>query len=71
MDNNDSAHITAVLIFLIFVSTSLAAFVTHVVWSINAAAETGSAIALLIIGVFIPPVGVVHGVAIWFGYSWI
>ncbi len=46
-------------------------FVTHIVWCINAAAETGSAIALLIIGVLIAPVGWLHGVALWLGYTWI
>lgn len=46
-------------------------FITHIVWCINAASETGSAIALLIVGIVIPPVGWVHGVALWFGFTWI
>jgi len=46
-------------------------FITHIVWGINAAAETGSAIALLIVGVLIPPVGWIHGIALWLGFTWI
>ncbi len=46
-----------------------AAWVTHIVICI--AANTASAVALLIIGVVIPPVGVVHGLSYWLGYGWV
>ena len=49
----------------------LGPFITHIVWCINAASETGSAIALLIVGIIIPPVGWVHGLSIWLGFTWI
>ncbi len=54
-----------------FFAFALGPFITHIVWCINAASETGSAIALLFVGIFIPPVGWVHGVALWLGYTWI
>ena len=47
------------------------AWVTHIIFCIEAAAYTGSAIALLIVGLVIFPVGVVHGIAIWFGFTWV
>lgn len=50
---------------------SIGPLITHVVWCIQHAAETGSAIALLIVGLVIAPVGWVHGVCLWFGFSWI
>tara|TARA_R110000787_G_scaffold119104_3_gene230020 strand:+ start:200 stop:400 length:201 start_codon:yes stop_codon:yes gene_type:complete len=48
-----------------------AALITHVVFCIKAAAYTGSAIALLIAGLFVFPVGIVHGVSLWLGFTWI
>ena len=48
-----------------------APMINHIVWCIDKASETGSAIALLIVGVVIPPVGWVHGVSLFFGATWI
>lgn len=47
----------------------LAAWITHIVICI--AANTASAVALLIVGIVIPPVGVVHGLSYWLGYGWV
>ncbi len=49
----------------------LGAFITHIVWCIQTASETASAIALLSVGVLMPPVGMIHGVALWLGFTWI
>ena len=46
-------------------------FLTHIVWCIGVASETGSAIALLIVGVIFPPLGWLHGLCLWFGFTWI
>ena len=43
---------------------SLAAWITHIVVSIQA-----SAWLFMIVGALIPPVAVVHGVASWWGYG--
>lgn len=43
---------------------------THIVTCIDKASETGSAIALLIAGLVIFPVGWLHGVAVLMGFSW-
>ena len=43
--------------------------VVHVIWCIQMADVTGSAIALLIIGVAVFPVGWVHGVSLILGYG--
>lgn len=48
-----------------------APFIYHVIWCIGMASETGSAIALLIVGLVVAPVGWVHGVALFLGYTWI
>ena len=51
--------------------TCMAAWITHIVWVINAlASEAGATILQMtfgVIGAFMPPVGVIHGVMIWFG----
>lgn len=49
----------------------LGPIITHVVWCIQTADETGSAIALLIVGLPFPPLGWVHGVSIILGYGWL
>ena len=49
----------------------LGPLVNHIVWCINNANETMSAIALLIVGLIIFPVGWVHGVALMMGFTWI
>ena len=48
----------------------LAAWLTHVIWVIrvlssDAGATVGQA-ALGIIGAFMPPIGVIHGLVLWF-----
>lgn len=44
--------------------SSVAAIITHIIECINQASYI-----LLAIGVLIPPVGLVHGVAVWFGWA--
>ena len=56
---------------IIFYLVSIAAWITHIVFCIKAAAWTGSAIALLIVGIAIFPVGIIHGISIWFGAGWL
>ena len=55
------------------VSSSLVAWITHVVWIIAALASSGGAtggqIALGLMGAFMPPVGVVHGFMVLFGFG--
>lgn len=50
---------------------ALAGYAYHIVWCIQAAAENGSAIALLVVGVLVPPVGALHGICLLFGWSWL
>ncbi len=62
----------AIPFFLITVAVLLGPIVKHVMWCIEAAADTGSAIALLVVGLMFPPVGWVHGVSILLGFGgWI
>ena len=63
--------VTAMLAFVAFLAIIFAPLINHIVWCINAASETGSAIALLIVGLLFPPLGWMHGVALWFGFTWI
>lgn len=46
-----------------FIFTWIAAWVTHVLVCIKAAAWV-----LLVIGIVVPPIGIVHGVGVWFGF---
>lgn len=41
----------------------------HIFWCIDAADRTGSAIALLVAGLAIFPVGWLHGVSVIFGFG--
>lgn len=63
--------VTGALVALLIVAFTVGPFITHIVWCIGKAAETGSAIALLIVGVVMPPVGWAHGLCLWFGFTWI
>ncbi len=45
----------------------LVPYIEHIVWCINKADETGSAIALLVVGVVIFPVGWLHGLSLILG----
>ena len=48
-----------------FVMTMIAAWLTHIFHCLFAAKYL-----LLIAGAFIAPVGVIHGIGLWFGFSW-
>lgn len=48
-----------------------APLINHVVFCIQKADETGSAIALLLVGIAFFPVGWAHGISAFFGYGWI
>lgn len=52
--------------WLLVVGTFLSAWVTHVVVCIKAGAWL-----LLIAGALVAPVGVIHGIATWFGAMWV
>lgn len=73
--NKGNGAIIAVLLLFVPVATiiciSVIALITHIVWCIGAAAATGSAIALLVLGLFFFPIGILHGVSLWIGYTWI
>ncbi len=43
--------------------------IRHVVWCVQMADVTGSAIALLIVGLVIFPVGWIHGVSVLLGFG--
>lgn len=61
-----------VVIWITLALVSLVPMIKHILWCIEAADDTGSAIALLIAGLIIPPVGWVHGVSILLGFGgWI
>lgn len=57
--------LTATLAVTALIAIPIAAWVTHVVYTI-----TAGAYILLAIGTIIAPVGVIHGIMIWFGMPW-
>ncbi|MCY3626276.1 MAG: hypothetical protein OXG88_01360 [Gammaproteobacteria bacterium] len=60
------------LIFVTLALVALAPMIRHILWCIGAAADSGSAIALLIVGLIIPPIGWIHGVSLLLGFGgWI
>jgi hypothetical protein len=60
----------AVAALIVFALASLAAWFTHVAWIVKVLASatpaTTGQVVLGILGAFVPPVGVVHGVVLWF-----
>ncbi|MDA0675908.1 MAG: hypothetical protein O3A88_06055 [Proteobacteria bacterium] len=57
------------LTLLLLAGLSFAAWLTHVIVAIKAITTTISTAyaLLLIVGVFFPPVGVIHGIGVWLG----
>ena len=56
--------------FVIFWIALLAAWVTHIIWAIlTLAVDAGATLGQIVLGVIgiFPPVGIIHGVMIWFG----
>ncbi len=70
--SGDPGSVVAVGCLFAFLGMA-AAWATHVVWVIGklagAAGITGGQLILAVLGSFIPPVGVIHGVMIWFGHG--
>jgi hypothetical protein len=65
------ASVAGVALIIAAIAALFVPYIYHIVWCINAASETGSAIALLIVGIVVAPVGWVHGVSLFMGYTWI
>ena len=61
--------ILGVMVGLLSAAAFLVPLGTHVVWCIQMADVTGSAIALLIAGLVLFPVGWVHGVSVLLGFG--
>lgn len=57
----------------VFWLSVVSAYITHLIWSISllvsdAALNTAvGKIVLAVLGVIVPPIGVIHGVMVWFG----
>jgi len=56
---------SGIVILFILVIGSIAAWITHIIHSLMTAKYL-----LLIAGALIAPVGVIHGVGLWFGVAW-
>ena len=68
-----NAEIIIKLCFVaVIVAIAAVPIVTHIIWCIQMADTTGSAIALMIAGMMVAPVGWVHGMSILLGFGgWI
>lgn len=55
--------LVAVLFWLGLLITAFCAWVSHVIACIKAGLWI-----LLIVGIFVPPIGWLHGIALWFGW---
>lgn len=60
-DREPLAGVLAIAICL----TCFAAWLTHIVVCIKLL--TGASVTLLVVGLVIPPIGVLHGVLVWLG----
>lgn len=70
-DAGDALGLGLVLAFIGSIAACIGAWVTHLVWVIGKLAGDGGVtlgqVILGILGLFVPPVGVIHGIMIWFG----
>jgi len=53
-------------VWLSVIVITIAAWLTHIITTIKAAAWL-----FLIAGAILPPIGIVHGIATWFGADWV
>ena len=53
------------VVLLLLTISSIAAWFTHIIHCLMAAKYL-----LLIVGAIVAPVGVIHGVGLWFGVAW-
>ena len=67
--NADNAPWLIVVFILFGLVAGAGPLIVHIVWCIQMAAETGSAIALLIVGLLFFPVGWIHGMSIILGFG--
>lgn len=62
--------LTGILTAMVIVAGGIAAYITHLWWTVSMLfGDTDMAIkdlALALLGAFFPPIGVIHGVIIWF-----
>lgn len=70
-DAGDAAAGVIIIAMVSFIFALIGAWVTHVVCVIgklagDAGVTMGQAI-LGVLGLFVPPIGVIHGIMIWFG----
>ena len=56
---------------LVLIGISLGPFIKHILWCLERADESMAAIALLIIGLFFFPIGWLHGVSLFLGFTWL
>lgn len=65
------AALIMIVVWLTCIAAAAVPYITHIVWCIQNAERTGSAIALLIVGVVAAPIGWVHGLCVLLGWTWI
>ncbi len=67
--NEGNAPWLIVVFILFWFVAGTGPLIVHIVWCIQTASETGSAIALLIVGLLFFPVGWIHGMSIILGFG--
>lgn len=67
----EKVGVGALAVWIGVLFTCVAGWITHVIVTIGALVGSASVGfgygALLALGVFVPPVGVIHGIGVWFG----
>lgn len=67
---DDGWTLTGLLFAVAFFLTGIAAWLTHAVWIVRVlASDAGATVGQMVLGVLgvvVPPVGVIHGLVIWF-----
>jgi hypothetical protein len=59
--------LAAVLSFVVFIITLFAGWITNLVWLIqNGFGDWGGEVVVALFGIFFVPVGVIHGIYVWF-----
>lgn len=71
MSAEDFGFGVAMTAIVTLVGSAFAGFITHIFWIFNVlmgspALITGGKVAIMFLGILIPPIGVLHGWYLWF-----
>lgn len=70
LDTDDKVTLAGLGLFFSIIFATIAGYITHLFWAfetlMNDVGVTAGQFFLIVIGTFMPPIGVIHGFFLWF-----